>query len=96
LFQNCTLYDFSDIHLLFQQLFILYQNCISTAHFVTSYHDRVAHIPMPVPFEKGTGTPQAQNRQDMQSENNSKCDRRTLNVIWQPFEGYWGHIIMFY
>jgi hypothetical protein len=49
-----------------------------------------------VPFEKGTGTPQAQNGQYMQSENNSKCDRRTLKVIWQPFEGYWGHIIMFY
>jgi hypothetical protein len=44
------------------------------------------HLLVPVPFEKGTGTPQARNGQDMHSKNNYKCDRGTLKVIWQPLK----------
>jgi hypothetical protein len=58
-----------------------------------------SHPLVPVPFDKSTGTPQAPNGQDMHSENNSKFDRRTLKVIWQPLKViFWSyyHVLIIY
>jgi hypothetical protein len=48
-----------------------------------------SHLLMPVPFEKGTSTPQARNGWDMQSENDPHLDRSTLKDLWQPWKFIW-------
>jgi hypothetical protein len=56
-----------------------------------------SHLLMPVPFEKGTSTPQARNGWDMQSENDPHLDRSTLKDLWQPFRSSFGsyyHVLL--